>query len=56
MPALDTCHPQIIAALQKDGWQIVAEQHRLRIPGRAVHNDPAFSPEHEPARPSASST
>jgi hypothetical protein len=26
MPQFDTCHQQVVSALQKDGWRIVAEQ------------------------------
>ena len=34
MPAFDSCHPQILRALQKDGWQISADQFLIRIDRR----------------------
>ena len=32
MPAVDQCHEQVKRALQKDGWQLLAEQYRLYVP------------------------
>lgn len=31
MPALDQCHPQVIRALEKDGWEIVASPFTLTV-------------------------
>lgn len=30
MPAFDTCHPQVVRALQKDGWQVRDKQRKIR--------------------------
>jgi hypothetical protein len=31
MPAFDSCHPQIVRALEKDGWNIALDQFLIRI-------------------------
>jgi len=31
MPAFDSCHPQIVQALEKEGWDISLEQFLIRI-------------------------
>lgn len=44
MSALDACEPQIIRALEKDGWQIVAKPYQIKIDRRIVFAD--FSARH----------
>lgn len=44
MSALDACEPQIIRALEKDGWQIVAKPHHIIFDERIVFAD--FSARH----------
>jgi hypothetical protein len=39
MPALDACHPQVITALQKDGWRIIGQNERLYLDGRMAFVD-----------------
>jgi hypothetical protein len=34
MPALDSCYPQVVAALQREGWVVRPVPHAIRIPGR----------------------
>jgi hypothetical protein len=34
VPALDSCHRQIVRALQKDGWKINLQPHVIRVIGR----------------------
>lgn len=29
MPRLDGCHPQVVRALEKDGWRVQAKPQRL---------------------------
>ena len=31
MPAFDSCHPQVVRALEKDGWTISSDQFLIRI-------------------------
>jgi hypothetical protein len=31
MPAFDSCHPQIVRALEKEGWDISLDQFLIRI-------------------------
>jgi predicted metalloprotease with PDZ domain len=44
MSALDACEPQIIHALEKDGWQIVEKPHQIKVDRRIVFAD--FSARH----------
>ena len=39
MPAFDVCHPQIVRALENDGWTIVAENVHYRINKRSIFID-----------------
>jgi hypothetical protein len=39
MPALDKCHPQIVRAMEKDGWQVDPLPHPLRVQNRRVFVD-----------------
>ncbi|MBC8171108.1 MAG: hypothetical protein H7X77_05535 [Anaerolineae bacterium] len=39
MTALDVCEPQVIRALEKDGWQILRKPLPIRVPGRTVFAD-----------------
>jgi hypothetical protein len=34
MPALDSCHPQVVRALEKAGWNVSPVPHAIRVPGR----------------------
>ncbi|GIK67505.1 MAG: hypothetical protein BroJett018_52990 [Chloroflexota bacterium] len=44
MSALDACKPQIIRALEKDGWQIVEKPHQIGFNDRMAYAD--FSARH----------
>lgn len=44
MTALDVCEPQIIRALEKDGWQILEKPHQIRVDDRDLFAD--FSIQH----------
>lgn len=37
--ALDQCHPQVVRALEKDGWVIENEEYRLLLPSRVGYID-----------------
>ena len=39
MPRLDDCHPQVVRALEKDGWIVADAPERLRQGKRAVFID-----------------
>ncbi|GIK67411.1 MAG: hypothetical protein BroJett018_52050 [Chloroflexota bacterium] len=39
MTAIDACEPQIIRALEKDGWQIFKKPHRIRLRRRSIYAD-----------------
>lgn len=39
MPALDACEPQILRALQKDGWSIVTKPFAIRTNQHTVYAD-----------------
>lgn len=39
MPRPDYCHPQIVHALEKDGWQVDDKEFRIRTPARLVYID-----------------
>ncbi|MBZ0315183.1 MAG: hypothetical protein K8L91_02100 [Anaerolineae bacterium] len=39
MTALDTCEPQIIRALEKDGWRIVVKPYSIYVDERSVLAD-----------------
>ncbi len=39
MPAIDSCQPQVIRALEKDGWRIETEGRRFRKEKRAIMID-----------------
>jgi hypothetical protein len=39
MPAIDVCEPEIIRALQKDGWQVLAKPHNIRLDERYLYAD-----------------
>lgn len=39
MTALDSCEPQIIRALEKDGWIIVAKPHYIPLQRRTLYAD-----------------
>jgi hypothetical protein len=39
MPALDQCHPQIVRALEKDGWAVDPFPVRLTVETRTVYVD-----------------
>lgn len=39
MAAIDSCEPQVIRALQKDGWQILYKPHSIRLSNRQVFAD-----------------
>lgn len=39
MPALDACEPQILRALQKDGWAIVTKPFAIRTNTHTVYAD-----------------
>lgn len=39
MPAFDSCHPQIIRALEKAGWRVVAQQERFWVNKRIMFID-----------------
>lgn len=34
MPALDSCHSNVVKALEKDGWSVSPVPHAIRAPGR----------------------
>ncbi len=34
MPALDRCHPQVVRALEKAGWNVAPKPYRLPLVGR----------------------
>jgi hypothetical protein len=42
MSALDACEPQVIRALEKDGWQIVKKPYRIISPAHTVLADVMF--------------
>ncbi len=44
MTAIDVCEPQIIRALEKDGWQIVEKPYQIKVDRRTVFAD--FSVRH----------
>jgi hypothetical protein len=37
--AIDACEPQVIRALEKDGWQILAKPYVFRLVGRNLFAD-----------------
>jgi hypothetical protein len=39
MSALDACEPQVIRALEKDGWQIAQKPHTIPLEWRNVYAD-----------------
>jgi hypothetical protein len=39
MPAIDVCEPQVIRALEKDGWHIVDKPHLIRIANTIIYAD-----------------
>ena len=39
MPAVDVCQPQIIRALEKDGWHVLSRQSRFMVEGRLIYID-----------------
>jgi hypothetical protein len=39
MPKLDDCHPQIVHALESDGWRVDGKPARVRTPGRTIYID-----------------
>ena len=39
MPAIDECQPQIIRALQKDGWAVEPKPFRVKSRHRTIHID-----------------
>ena len=39
MPASDVCLPQVLRALENDGWQIVAQNEHYRINKRSIFID-----------------
>ena len=39
MPAIDNCQPQVIHALEKDGWRVFSRQSRFVFEGRIVYID-----------------
>ena len=39
MPNIDSCQPQIIRALEKDGWRVLARQSRFMYEGRLIYID-----------------
>lgn len=39
MSALDVCEPQIISALQKQGWNILEKPYVIRTEERSVYAD-----------------
>jgi hypothetical protein len=34
MPALDSCHLQVVRSLEKAGWKVSPVPHAIRVPGR----------------------
>ena len=43
MPALDTCHANIVHALEKDGWTVRDKQLRIRSAERIIYVDVSAS-------------
>ncbi len=39
MSRLDYCHPQIVHALEKEGWTVAPVPLEIDLPGREVHID-----------------
>ncbi len=39
MPRYDDCHPQVVRALEKDGWTVSSKAIRIRTPARTIHID-----------------
>ena len=39
MPAVDSCQPQIIHALEKDGGRVLSRQSRFMVEGRLIYID-----------------
>lgn len=39
MTALDSCEPQIIRALEKEGWVVIAKPHNIRLDERYLYAD-----------------
>ncbi len=39
MPALDACHPQIVRALEKDGWRVSEKPVKIDTANRTVYID-----------------
>jgi hypothetical protein len=39
MPALDQCHPQVVRALENDGWQVESSPYKLESGVRRSYVD-----------------
>lgn len=39
MPAFDRCHPQVVRALERAGWHILAENEQYRFSKRSIFVD-----------------
>lgn len=39
MPALDDCHPQVVRALEKEGWHVEARPFQMKIQKRRIYID-----------------
>lgn len=39
MPRLDDCHPQIVRALEKDGWKVEPHAYKIETSERTIFID-----------------
>jgi hypothetical protein len=43
MPAYDQCHPQVVRALEREGWEVRESPYRLFLRNRTLYIDLALS-------------
>ncbi|HRF95979.1 MAG TPA: element excision factor XisH family protein, partial [Aggregatilineales bacterium] len=48
MPAIDVCQPQIIRALEKDGWRVYLRNAHFYNDGESIYIDLGIEKSHPP--------